>query len=345
MSSLNLDLLKTICEAPGAPGFESKIREVIFREIESLADETYVDAMGNLIARKKGGARKVMAAAHMDEIALIVTGIDKSGFVRFHTLGGFDAKSLLNQRVIIHGKKDIPGIIGGKAPHTQSAEEKKRSPKTTDLFIDAGLNEETLSDLVPVGTPITREQTLKLVGNNITSKSLDNRISVFILIEALRQAASTGVDFYAVFTVQEEVGLRGARVAAQRIQPEIGIALDVTLANDLPGADNHQKITELGAGTAIKVMDGSVICTPELVEYCSWLADKHKITHQREILTAGGTDTAALQYLTGTGAQVTCISTPTRYLHTTVETCAVSDVESGISLMTRLIEEIHNYKS
>ncbi len=345
MSNLNTELLKKICETPGAPGFESRIRDVVYSEIEPFADELHVDSMGNLIARKNGGTRKVMAAAHIDEIALISTGIDKNGFIRFHTLGGFDAKSLLNQRVIIHGKKDIPGVIGGKAPHTQTDEEKKRSPKTTELFIDAGLDEENLSDLVPVGTPITRDQTLRYIGNNISCKSLDNRISVYILIEAFKNAASTGVDFYAVFTVQEEVGLRGARVAAQKINPEIGIALDVTLGNDVPGSDSHQKVTELGKGTAVKVMDGSVICTPELVDFCCWLAEKNEIPYQREILTAGGTDTAALQYLTGNGAQVTCISTPTRYLHTTVESCNAADVEGGIKLMTHLIENIHEYKA
>ncbi len=341
MEPLNLKLLSDLCETPGAPGFESPIRERIIKEVEPFADQIRTDRMGNLIVRKKGGERRVMAAAHIDEISLIVTGIDKNGFVRFHTLGGFDAKSLLNQRVILHGSEDVPGIIGGKAPHTQTDEEKKRSPKTTDLFIDCGLPEEDLKKIVKPGTPVTRWQPLHQVGNNLSCKSLDNRISVFILIEALRLAESTGVDFYGVFTVQEEVGLRGARVAAADIAPEIGIALDVTLANDLPGADTHQKISELGNGTAIKVMDGSVICSPELVQFMEDEAETQNIKTQREILTAGGTDTAALQYLTGVGAKVGCVSTPTRYLHTTVETCCVEDVQAGIALMKHLIENIH----
>ncbi len=343
--SLNIDLLAKICETPGAPGFEDPIRDVIRKEVEPLADEIRVDGMGNLIARRKGGSRKVMAAAHMDEISLIVTAIDKSGFIRFHTLGGFDAKSLLNQRVLVHGKESLPGIIGGKAPHTQSAEEKKKSPKTTELFIDTGLSEEKLKEIVPVGSPVTRYQQLHQVGDLISCKSLDNRISVYMLIEALRKAKSCEVDFYAVFTVQEEVGLRGARVAANAINPEIGIALDVTLANDLPGSDSHQKITELGGGTAVKVMDGSVICTPGLVEFAAGLAEENDIPYQREILTAGGTDTAALQYLSGTEAKVTCISTPTRYLHTTVETVHKDDVKHGIDLMALIIEQIHRYGS
>ncbi|AXJ00205.1 endoglucanase [Cyclonatronum proteinivorum] len=341
--SVDFALLKQICETPGAPGFEEPVRTVVEHALSGFADEISTDGMGNLIVRKKGGKRKVMAAAHLDEIALISTGVDKNGFIRFHTLGGFDAKSLLNQRVIVHGSRDLPGIIGGKAPHTQSDEEKKRTPKTTELFIDCGLNEEEVSKAVPVGTPITRDQSLKTIGNNISCKSLDNRISVYILLEAFRQAASTGVDLYAVFTVQEEVGLRGARVAAHAIQPEVGLALDVTLANDLPGADTHQKISVLGEGTAIKVMDGSVICTPKLVTFLETLALDHDIAHQRELLTAGGTDTAALQYLTGVGAQVGCVSTPTRYLHTTVESCNLADVLSGIKLTKAFIEQAHTY--
>ncbi|WP_291481851.1 M20/M25/M40 family metallo-hydrolase [Cyclonatronum sp.] len=340
---IDFDLLKKICETPGAPGFEDPVREVVADALSGVADELRTDGMGNLIVRKKGGSRKVMAAAHLDEISLISTGVDKNGFIRFHTLGGFDAKSLLNQRVIVHGKQDLPGIIGGKAPHTQSDEEKKRTPKTTELFIDCGLSEQEVSAVVPVGTPITRSQVLSRIGNNLSCKSLDNRISVYILIEALKRATVTGVDFYAVFTVQEEVGLRGARVAAHAIQPEVGLALDVTLANDLPGADTHQKISILGEGTAIKVMDGSVICTPKLVAFTEALARERDIAHQRELLTAGGTDTAALQYLTGVGAQVTCISTPTRYLHTTVESCNVADVLSGIRLTQAFIEQIHTY--
>lgn len=347
MPDLNIDyaLLKEICETPGAPGFEAPVRAVAERCLRDYADEMHTDGMGNLIVRRKGGTRKVMAAAHLDEISLISTGVDKNGFIRFHTLGGFDAKSLLNQRVIVHGTRDLPGIIGGKAPHTQSDEEKKRSPKTTELFIDCGLSEAEVSAAVPVGTPITRNQSLTTIGNNLSCKSLDNRISVYILIEAFRRAASTGVDFYAVFTVQEEVGLRGARVAAHAIQPEVGLALDVTLANDLPGADSHQKISVLGEGTAIKIMDGSVICTPQLVTFMESLARERDIPHQRELLTAGGTDTAALQYLTGAGAQVGCISTPTRYLHTTVESCSVADVLSGIRLTQTFIEQIHTYFS
>jgi endoglucanase len=181
------------------------------------------------------------------------------------------------------------------------------------------------------------------MGNSISSKSLDNRISVYMLIEALQRAKKANCDFYAAFTVQEEVGIRGARVAAQAIQPDIGLNLDVTLANDLPGVGDHEVCTKLGEGIGIKVMDKSVICTPTLVRYLEQLAESHSVKSQREVLTAGGTDTSAMQYLVGIGSHVTSISCPVRYIHSTAETCSVSDVKAGIQLTSLCIENIGSY--
>jgi len=343
-NSIDFDLLKKIVETPGAPGFETPIRALIDELVKPYADEVYTDPIGNLIVRKKGSGPRVMMAAHMDEISLITTNIDDRGFIRFSTLGGFDAETLVNQRVWIHGTKTIPGVIGGKPIHTQTDEQKKSKTKLKNLFIDTGLPGDEVKELVKDGTPVTRMSDLSELGGCLTGKSLDNRISVFILISALRRVENCGCDLYAVFTAQEEVGIRGARVAAQRIQPEIGIALDTTIANDLPGSGDHEACTKLGDGTAIKVMDKSVICTPSLVEFLENLASEHKIEHQREVLTAGGTDTSGMQYLMGIGSYVSCISTPTRYIHSTVETVSKSDVEAGIALTAAAIEQIGGYK-
>jgi tetrahedral aminopeptidase len=341
---MNFDLLKKIVAAPGAPGFESGIREVVQEAVKPHADECYTDRMGNLIVRKKGNGPRLMMAAHLDEIALITTKVDNNGFIRFSTLGGFDAETLISSRVLVHGKKTLKGVIGSKGVHLQTDEEKKSKSKLKDLFIDTGiLNADKVKELVPDGTPVTRSADVWKNGDCITSKSLDNRISVFILVEALRNAKACNSDFYAVFTVQEEVGIRGARVAAQAIQPEIGIALDVTLANDLPGASDHEKCTELGKGIGIKVMDKSIICTPALVSYIEQMAEKESIAYQREVLTVGGTDTSAMQYLMGIGSHVTSISCPLRYIHSTVESCAISDVEAGIALTRLCIEQAGSY--
>ncbi|MDX1591405.1 MAG: M20/M25/M40 family metallo-hydrolase, partial [Balneolaceae bacterium] len=304
----------------------------------------HTDRMGNLIVRKKGDGPKVMMAAHLDEISLISTKVDKDGFIRFSTLGGFDAQTLVTQRVVIHGKETLTGVIGSKPIHIQSDSEKKEKTKLENLYIDTGiLDPDKIKDLVPDGTPITREKNLTQLGDCVTSKSLDNRVSVYMLAEALIQAKTTNCDLYAVFTVQEEVGVRGARVAANAIQPDIGIALDITLANDLPGVGDHQKCTHLGEGIGIKVMDKSIICTPSLVNYMEKIANDHSIPVQREVLTAGGTDTSAMQYLMGIGSHVTSISCPTRYVHSTVETCAIKDIEAGIRLTKICIEQIGNY--
>lgn len=340
---MDINLLKKISEIPGAPGFEDEIRNFIVGQLKDYVDSYEVDGIGNLIVRKNGGNKKVMAAAHLDEISLITKFIDDKGFIRFHNLGGFDPKTLSTQRVLVHGKQTLLGVIGTKAIHSQSAEERKKAPKLEDFFIDVGLPADKVKELVPLGSPVTREKDLRELGDCITGKSLDNRLSVYILLESIKNTGKTECDFYGVFTVQEEVGLRGARVAANHIQPEIGLALDVTLSNDTPGNEAHNTCTNLGQGTAIKIMDSSVISTPSLVAFIEKLAADNTIPCQREILTAGGTDTSAIQYLTGVGAHVSCISTPLRYMHSTVETASKNDIDAGIRLMTRFIENIHHY--
>jgi len=342
---MDFQLLKEIVETPGAPGHEKPIRELVENLVQDHADECYTDGIGNLIVRKKNNGRKVMAAAHLDEISLISTKVDENGFIRFSTLGGFDPETLITQRVVVHGKEDLPGVIGSKPIHVQTDQEKKTKSKQKNLFIDTGLPADEVTKQVPDGSVITRQRDLIRMGRCVTGKSLDNRISVYLLVEALRNAKSCGCDFYAVFTAQEEVGIRGARVAANKIQPDVGIALDITLANDLPGIQSHEQCTKLGEGTAIKIIDRSVICTPELVDFLEKIAREKEIKHQREVLTAGGTDTSGMQYLMGIGSHVGCISTPTRYVHSTVETCSVDDIDAGISLVTSLIEQIDQYHS
>lgn len=341
---MNFDLLALISETPGAPGFEEKIRSLIIDQIKDHCDEYYVDGIGNLIVHCKGDGPRVMAAAHMDEISLIAKFIDDQGFIRFHTLGGFDPTTLSTQRVVVHGKEDLTGVIGTKPIHAQSPDERKKAPKTDLFFIDVGLPVEKVKKLVPVGSPITRERTLKRMGDYVTGKSLDNRVSVYMLVETIRNLQTTNCDFFAVFTVQEEVGIRGARVATNQLQPEIGITLDVTLSNDIPGVETRDRCTKIGEGIGIKIMDGSAICTPSLVSFAEQVALKNNVTYQRELLTAGGTDTSAIQYLTGQGAHVTGLSIPLRYMHSTVETVAVSDIDNGIDLLTNMVLHLNEYQ-
>lgn len=343
---LNIKLLKNICETAGAPGHEKQIRDLIIKTIKPYVDEYRVDNLGNIISLKKGSkgsSEKIMVAAHMDEIGFVVTHIEEGGFVRFHTLGGFDPKTLTAQRVKIHGKKMVPGVMGTKPIHVMAPEERTKMPKTKDYFIDTGMDTKELENLIKVGDPITWERELVEMGDCVNCKAIDNRVSVFILIEALKKIKAIPYDLYAVFTVQEEVGLRGANVSAHTINPTFGIALDTTIAYDVPGAQAHEKITELGKGAAIKIMDGSVICDYRMIDYLKQTADKNKISWQPEILPAGGTDTAGLQRMGKDGAISGAISVPTRHLHQVIEMAHKEDIDKCIKLLVASVSGIDQF--
>jgi tetrahedral aminopeptidase len=344
---MNIELLRKICEVPGAPGFESRVRNLILQELKPLCDEITVDNMGSIIAIKRGvsntDGKKVMVAAHMDEIGFIVTHIDDNGFIRFHPLGGFDPKTLTAQRVIVHGTQDMIGVMGSKPIHVMSPEEKNKLPKLTDYFIDMGMSKSEVLKYISVGDPITRDRELIEMGECVNCKSIDNRVAVFILLEALRTMSDIPYDLYATFTVQEEVGLRGANVAAHAINPDFGIALDTTIAYDVPGAQPHERITELGKGTAIKIMDAMTICDYRMVDYMKKTADANRISWQPEILTAGGTDTAGLQRMGKNGAIAGAISIPTRHLHQVIEMAHKKDIQSSIDLLNACIAGLDQY--
>lgn len=342
---VDIKLLKNICETPGAPGFENGVRNLVLKEIENCVEDINIDNMGNVIALKKGKdeTKSVMIAAHMDEIGFIVTHINDKGFLKFHPLGGFDPKTLTSQRVIVHGKKNLVGVMGSKPIHVMTAEEKNRVPKIQDYYIDLGLEKSEVDKIVKVGDPVTRERGLIEMGDCINCKSLDNRISVFVLIEALKKIKTPDFNTYAVFTVQEEVGIRGAQVATQKIKPDFGFGLDTTIAYDVPGAAEHEKITSLGKGVAIKIMDASAICDTRMVQFMRKTANAHNIQWQNEILTAGGTDTASIQRMTPGGSIAGAFSIPTRHIHQVIEMVHKKDVQNCIDLLTYCLEELKDF--
>lgn len=342
--SINVKLLKEICEVAGAPGHEQRVREIVLREIKKLCDKISIDNMGNVTALKKGKKdKKVMIAAHMDEIGFIVTHIDENGFLRFNPLGGFDPKTLTAQRVKVHGKKDIIGVMGSKPIHMMSASERDKVVPISDYFIDLGMDRKEVEKIVSVGDTITRERELIEMGNCVNCKSIDNRVSVFILIETLRELKNSPYDVYAVFTVQEEVGIRGANVAALQIQPDFGFGLDTTIAFDVPGAKPYEMITKLGDGAAIKIMDSSTICDYRMVKFMKQTAVKHKIKHQTEILPAGGTDTAGIQRMTPGGSISGAVSIPTRHIHQVIEMADKSDIRASIDLLKHCIQDLDKF--
>ena len=342
--AINVKLLKAICEVAGTSGFEKRIRELVIKEVKPYVDSITIDNMGNVVTVKKGKKnKKVMVAAHMDEIGFIVSHIDDQGFLRFNTLGGFDPKTLTAQRVIVHGKKDLIGVMGSKPIHVMTPEERNRVVPITDYFIDLGMPKKEVEKYIEIGNPVTRQRELIEMGDCVNCKSIDNRVSVFILIETLKELKNVPYDVYGVFTVQEEVGIRGANVSALKIQPDFGFGLDTTIAFDVPGARPQEKVTELGKGTAIKIMDSSTICDYRMVSYMKKTADKHKIKWQPEILPAGGTDTAGIQRMTAGGAISGAVSIPTRHIHQVIEMANKHDIRGSIDLLKHCLQDLDTY--
>ncbi len=337
--AINLPLLKELCEAPGAPGREEKIREILIRELEPICDEIRIDALGNVIALKKGSlGGRFMAAGHMDEIGFMVNYIDDEGFLYFVPLGGFDPKTLTAQRVLVHGREDLLGVMGSKPIHIMSDEERKKPLKLDDYYIDLGLPVDKVKELVRLGDVVTRERDTVMVGELVNGKSFDDRVGVFVMIEAMKAMGSNKMDIYAVGTVQEEVGIRGATVAAAQIDPHVGLALDITLANDVPFTQKHKHITKLGAGCAIKAFDSSVIPNWKLVDFMRDSCAAREIPYQVEVLPRGGTDSSAIQR-GGKGAAAGCISVPTRYGHSVIEMIHPGDVQACIDLLAAMFED------
>jgi endoglucanase len=267
--------------------------------------------------------------------------------VRFNPVGGFDPKTLTSQRVIIHGRSDLLGVMGSKPVHIMSPEEKNKVPQIKDYFIDTGLTKEAVDKIVAVGDFVTRHSPLMELGECVNVKSLDNRASVFVLLETLselkRSKRKPAYDFYAVFTVQEEVGLRGAQASALQIQPDFGFGLDTTIAYDVPGSTPQERCTALGEGAAIKLMDSSVICDYRMIDFMKATAGRHKIKWQPEILAAGGTDTASLQRMVGGGSITGAVSIPTRHIHQTIETCHKEDIAACIQLLAACVCELDGH--
>lgn len=341
-----MDLLKTLSELPGAPGREEKVRDFIKSKVDGLADEVRVDALGNLICRvtpsggaeKTKNAEKVMLACHMDEIAFYVRKIDDNGFIRLQHLGGFDNRNLFARRVRIQTRdgQEIIGNLnpGGKPIHISDAEERKKIPQMHDFFVDTGLSKAELDGRVRPGDPVTLIQDFIEMGDLASGKCLDNRVACWVgvrVLEALADA-ETDYDVYVVFTVQEEIGIRGATTSSYEIDPDIGIAIDTTLAVDTPGVPDEHEITNLGDGVAIKIMDSYSVSHKELVDQFIELAETNEINHQYEILPMGGTDAAALQRARS-GSKAITLSVPTRYIHTVTETIHKGDLKATVELL------------
>lgn len=340
---MNIDLLRQLCETPGVPGREHRVRALIEREIEGLFDEVRTDSMGSLIAtrRSRTGAenpQKIMLLCHMDEIGFLVTHVSEKGWIHIDNVGGFDPRTLFARRVKVCTRDgDYPGVMnaGGRPLHISSPDDRKKVPAIKEFFVDIGMGAETRSK-VHVGDFIVMDEPLVEMGDKVVSKALDNRVACWLGIEAIRALEESGVDheceIHVAFTTQEEVGLRGAKTASFAVSPDIGIGIDTTLACDTPGVPENEMVTAQGKGFGLQIKDGSFIADLELVEEFEALAVREKIPFQRSILAAGGQDAAAAQQAAA-GARAVGIVVGTRYIHTIAEMIDKTDLQAALDIL------------
>lgn len=318
------ETIKTLCQTHGPSGDESPISQVIEKLAAPYVDEITRDVMGNLICHKKGSGPRVMFAAHMDSIGLVATHIEEDGYIHVGAIGGVHADKVLHAPVRF--KNGTCGLLC--APKGEDVSKLKAS----DLLIDVGAsNREEAEKLVKVGDVAVYATNTVQAGNRVISPYLDDRIACLILLQAMEKLGETDNDLYFVFTVQEEVGTRGAKTSAWSIDPDYGIAVDVTPSDDEPGS-KHQVSSKCGGGAAVKVMDGSVICHPKMVEKLMTLAAEKGISAQRDVIRAGGTDAGAI-HLTRSGVYTGGISIPCRYTHTPTELVDLADVQACVDLV------------
>ncbi len=322
-------LLQKLTETFSPSGYETTIREVIREEIKPLADEIRVDVLGNLIARKgnpgKNG-KKIMLAAHMDEIGLIATHIDDNGFIRFTTLGRVRPHTLLGGR--IRFAAGIPGVIGG-----ERISDTTKAYTIEQLFIDVGAANRKACP-VKVGDVAAFERPFLDLGSRLVAKAMDDRIGCAVLIEVLRGLKNTPHELYFVFSTQEEVGIRGVTGAAFGLDPDLGLAIDVTGTGDTPKGSKME--VSLGKGPAVKVKDAGMIADPRIVDWMIRTAEKAELPYQREVLEGGTTDARAMQ-LARSGVPAGCLSIPCRYVHSPSEMVDYNDVQNAVKLLLALL--------
>lgn len=323
------ELIKKLMFVPGISGREDKIAEVIKKEVEAYADEVYTDPVGNLIVHKKGNGKKVMFAAHMDEIGYFVTFIDDRGLIKVGNVGGINAIAGAFTQVV--SEKGVYGVI---VPSDM------KDVKVDGLYIDIGAKTKKQAEAkVKIGDYFVHVPAFRRLNGSTRyiGRPFDDRIGCAVLIETLKNVKNTDNDLYFVFSVQEEVGCRGAKPAAYSIEPEVGIAIDVTAVGGKPGAPTMD--VKLGGGAAIKIKDASVICSYEIVNKMRELAKENKVKYQEEILIRGGTDTSAMQISKG-GCLAGAISVPSAYIHSVNEMIDMSDVKEIVKLATLVAERI-----
>ncbi len=352
-----MDLLAKLCNAPGVSGFEGEAQDIAYEELKACSDKIWKDRLGNVIAVKYAAsgrriqeadgserAIRLLYSAHIDEIGMMVSHIDDEGFLRFRAIGGLDPRTLVSERVVVHGTRAKPqklkGVIAPQSGWLGSPEDRQRVFPISELYIDLALPSAEVHEAVEVGDVITLAAEFSSLNDRVVvGRNFDDRMGVYCLIEAMKRLHDPQVDVYAVSSVQEEVGVRGIPTAANVIAPDIAVAIDGSLPSDTPYARSEERQCKLGGGTGIYLMDNRTIGNPQILRGLFSTCEKHGIAYQRNL--GGGTDASEIQRR-GLGALATTIGAPTRYMHSTVQLCHLDDIEATIRLLSTFPNEAAN---
>lgn len=343
-----VETLEKLSNACGVAGREEEVRSLMKALLKPYVDEIKEDKLGNVIGVKKGGQKavKVMLAAHMDEVGLFVKTISKEGFIQFAKMGGIDDRVLPAQKVIVHTENGpLHGIIGSKPPHIQKEEERRKVIAYDEMFIDVGAeNQEEAKQMgVKIGDPISFDIKFTKVGKNaVIGKAFDDRVGCAVMVEAMKQLKDAKCTVYAVGTVQEELGLRGATTAAFNIYPDVGLALDVTVAGDVPGVKEIEAPVKMRKGPAVTVADYGLVTHPKVLRLLIDAAEGNNIPYQLETGLQGSTDAARIS-LTREGVPSGVVATPTRYIHSSASLLSLDDAENTVKLTVAAVNKIPKY--
>lgn len=332
-------LLKKLTEANGISGNEKEVRNIIVAEIKNHIDSLKIDRLGNIIAHKKGkiNEKTLMVTAHMDEVGLIIKDIDDSGLMKFMTVGGIDKRILVSKKVTV-GENKIPGVIGAKPIHLQNKSEWKKTLDINDLYIDIGAtSKEDAQKYVDIGDYVSFYTEYREFGDNLTkAKALDNRVGCALLIDLIKN--TDDIDFYGVFTVMEEIGLRGAGPAAFKVEPDIAIVLEGTLCYEMPNLDSHLIPTQLNKGPAISLIDRTTVYNHEIIDKVVNVAEDNNISYQYRKTSMGGNDSGKI-HTSKLGSITLTLSVPCRYIHGPVSVMSRTDYKNTFNLLVEVVNE------
>ena len=341
---MNLKLLKELCDCPGIPGSENLVSKIVRRELKKFSEEIITDPMGNVIFKiTDNDGPRILVDANMDEVGFIVSHIEEGGIIRVIPLGGIDPKLFYGQRLTIWGKSEIDVTVGAVPPHIRK--DGDNAPEIDDCIIDSGIEYRILKQIVKVGDSVTFSTNCVIDNNRVLSNALDDRVGLFVAIETVKKLKKQNLKCQLTVSasVQEEMGLRGARIINSRVSPDFSIALEGTVSNDLPGVPKHKTLAKLRNGPEIRISDKYLIADRDFNAFIENIAKSKKINYQLTAKNAGGTNSTAFQ-VTGEGSKATVLSVPVRYLHSPSSVAILKDIEQTIKLLSLTISNIHKFK-